>query len=291
MPKTFTWFPFETIDWLTSPSVCGMAAESVKGYINLLCHQWNEEGNGLPDDDFILAALAKLEGICPADKWLESTPARSSWEFFKEEILDNFELVEGRWFNPKLHGIWLKQQEKRFAQSAGGTATGQANKAKHDSKHSAKHDGKPALRAYNSQSKSLVLSQENKTTETTPVAGTDDWALDVYARWKKRGDKMLALQALSQVSMKRDQFEHSYTRWCTYHEAKGWQYAPKLAFFLNDQSYLYDPPAIFTKQPEPEEAPCYLDNYQEPRAPGERKWSEEDEAKFQQSLKDNPIGG
>jgi hypothetical protein len=25
----------------------------------------------------------------------------------------------------------------------------------------------------------------------------------------------------------------SNTRWCVYHEAKGWQYAPRLAFFLH----------------------------------------------------------
>lgn len=83
--------------------------------------------------------------------------------------------------------------------------------------------------------------------------GTDAWAESVYARWKKRGDKVLAMQALSQVSMVRDSFEKQYAFWFAYYEAIGWQFAPKLANFLHDQSYLYDPPALTPKAETTEE--------------------------------------
>lgn len=220
-----------------------MAAESIKGYINLLSHQWNEQGKGLPDEDDTLAAMAKLESVCPADKWLESTPPRSSWEFFKGEILANFELIDGRWYNVKLHSMWLKQQDKRVAQVRGAESTNGNRVAKRSGKHDGNRVAKRAVRAHLTLSSVSVVTTKEKQTAERP--DFDVWADGIYGRWKKYRDKTLAMHSLCELTGESaHRFEANYPKWLDYHERAGWQYAPTLAAFLHDRTYEHEPPAI-----------------------------------------------
>ena len=47
-------------DWLSSTAIDLMTAAEERGYLRLLLHCWKAEDCGIPDDDDVLARLAKL---------------------------------------------------------------------------------------------------------------------------------------------------------------------------------------------------------------------------------------
>lgn len=53
-------FMFYTNDWLSSTIRVLMSPAQRGAYIDLLCHQWNDETCSLPDDDEVLAVLSGL---------------------------------------------------------------------------------------------------------------------------------------------------------------------------------------------------------------------------------------
>lgn len=57
-------FQFYPNDWLSSPRLAMMTAEQEGAYIRLLCYCWNDDDLSIPDDDKILASLARVDEGC-----------------------------------------------------------------------------------------------------------------------------------------------------------------------------------------------------------------------------------
>lgn len=97
-------FPFYVNNWLGSGRVAVMTPEQVGGYLFLLCHAWNEEDCGLPDDQDILAAWSRLNG---------------RWEACRDRILKCFYRQDGRLYNERLMACrterneWLCEQRRK----------------------------------------------------------------------------------------------------------------------------------------------------------------------------------
>jgi len=169
MAKKLPWFPFYAIDWLTSPSVCGMTGNEIKGYINLLCHESLEEDGGLPDDDVSLATMAKLQSV----EWVDEETGKpySEWEFCKDQILKHFERRGGRIYNLKLESILSEQKAKRLAQERGAETTNANRIGNRNGNHTAKRNSrriaKRSVRASDSDSnsQSISVSQQSSSTE------------------------------------------------------------------------------------------------------------------------------
>lgn len=89
-------FQFYVNDILGSNKVLMMDAEAVAGYFLLLVSEWNEPDCGLPTED---NKLVKLSRLFP-----------DVWEKVKEQILGNFFLYKGRFYNRRL----LKERKKQI---------------------------------------------------------------------------------------------------------------------------------------------------------------------------------
>src|SRR5690348_14855054 len=98
-------FQFYPDAWLSSTSVSLMTPAEEGAYIRLLCHAWQSEDCGLPDDDEALAELSRLRG---------------SWAKSSKRIRSKFESVGGRLFNNRLIEERQKQLEWRGKSSQGG---------------------------------------------------------------------------------------------------------------------------------------------------------------------------
>jgi uncharacterized protein YdaU (DUF1376 family) len=107
--KQPAWFPFFPNDWLSSTDILMMTGVQAHGYLLLLCHAWNSDDCGLPNDDQILSKLARI-----------GREYGSYWPPNKQAILKHFVLRDNRWYNVKLLSIRLKTQEK--SESAQGSA-------------------------------------------------------------------------------------------------------------------------------------------------------------------------
>lgn len=59
-------FLLDVDDWLTSARIAAMTADEERAYFRLLMYQWKDPDCTLPDDDLLLAAMAKA----PLDLWL-----------------------------------------------------------------------------------------------------------------------------------------------------------------------------------------------------------------------------
>jgi uncharacterized protein YdaU (DUF1376 family) len=64
MPNKPVYFSFYPSDFKASSTVCSMTPEQIGGYILLLCHAFDSDDCGLPDDDQQLALLSRLN-----DRW------------------------------------------------------------------------------------------------------------------------------------------------------------------------------------------------------------------------------
>lgn len=161
MPKELPWFQFYPVDWLTSPDVCAMTGNEVKGYINLLCHCWLSQDCGLPSDDKTLSVLsglsAPIRGIYDQDGKLVI-----EWDQASAAILAKFELIKDRFYNHKLLDIFKKQKEKREAQAVGAQTTNSNRIGKRHSKRHSKRSGNSisirSVRASDSDTATAVSS-------------------------------------------------------------------------------------------------------------------------------------
>ena len=92
-------FPLYTDDWLGSSAIDLMSPAEEGAYVRLLCHAWNSEDCGLPDDDKKLAKHSRL-----GKAWHNGSGAK---------IRESFIVKAGRLYNLRLLEIWQEQQEYR----------------------------------------------------------------------------------------------------------------------------------------------------------------------------------
>ncbi len=233
VPSPFPWFKFSPSDWLTSVAVRLMTIAEEGAYHRLLCEAWEQPDCGLPNDDRTLGILSRLG---------------DDWPVSRDLILEQFELRDGRWFNLRL------LDERKDARSRS-KKTEKANRVRWGrSKESSTYpqrilnvsldDPQRVPRASVSEciSVSVLTTESKQTAEEIPDLNV--WADGIYNRWKKYRDRVLALQALCQLTVSREAFEATYAKWLDYHERAGWQYAPTLAVFLHDRTYEHEPPQI-----------------------------------------------
>lgn len=105
MKGKFPAFQFYPDAWLSSTAVSLMTPAEEGAYIRLLCHAWQSDDCGLPDDDEALASLSRL-----GKKWIKSA----------HRIRPKFEKIGGRLFNNRLIEERQKQIEWREKSARGG---------------------------------------------------------------------------------------------------------------------------------------------------------------------------
>jgi|TARA_R100000501_G_C2573623_1_gene79527 uncharacterized protein YdaU (DUF1376 family) len=99
-------FPLYADDWLGSSAIDLMSPAEEGAYIRLLCHAWNSEDCGLPDDDKKLAIHSRL-----GKAWRNGSGAK---------IRENFIVKDGRLYNLRLLEIWTEQKEYREQKAKAG---------------------------------------------------------------------------------------------------------------------------------------------------------------------------
>lgn len=109
-------FQFYPDAWLSSTSVSLMTPAEEGAYIRLLCHAWQAEDCGLPDDDEELAVLSRLR-----DEW-EGKSAR--------RIRAKFSAIDGRLYNNRLIEERQKQLEWSSKSIAAGKKSGESRRGK-----------------------------------------------------------------------------------------------------------------------------------------------------------------
>lgn len=105
----FPAFQFYPDAWLSSSSVTLMTPAEEGAYLRLLCHAWQSDDCGLPDDDDALAELSRLRG---------------QWKKSAEKIRAKFQSADGRLFNTRLTEERQKQLEWRSKSAEGGKKSG-----------------------------------------------------------------------------------------------------------------------------------------------------------------------
>jgi uncharacterized protein YdaU (DUF1376 family) len=143
-------FQFYPDAWLSSTSIALMTPAQEGAYIRLLCHCWQSEDCGIPDDDEALAELSRLRG-----QWLKHSG----------RIRAKFESVGGRLFNPRLIEERQKQAEWSRKSSEGGKRSA-ATRAQANCKGGSmvvdeclQPNGQPNLNSSSSSSSSSSKSQ------------------------------------------------------------------------------------------------------------------------------------
>ena len=99
-------FQLYTDDWLGSTAITLMSPAEEGAYIRLLCHAWNSEDCGLPDNDKKLAVLSRL-----GKAWGNGSGAK---------IRECFVVNSGRLYNSRQLEIWQEQYEHRQSRSSAG---------------------------------------------------------------------------------------------------------------------------------------------------------------------------
>lgn len=94
MSELSIWMPLHIDAWQGSASVQQMTDAEHRAFLNLLMEAWQAEDCGLPSEEKELAKLSRK---------------RAEWPQIREAVLDEFDLIDGRYYNAKL----LK--ERRFA--------------------------------------------------------------------------------------------------------------------------------------------------------------------------------
>jgi uncharacterized protein YdaU (DUF1376 family) len=216
IPKQFPYFKWYPADAETDAEYCSMTLMERGLYHTLLNLSWLN--NGLPQDPTSLQLLVK----CPKDQFTKAWP----------KVSRCFDVApDGKLRN--------KRQEEERAKAA--NRSSKATDAVRTRYERTTND-LPRAYDYDYVSSSVVTSQEKQTASCE--SGTDDWARSIYNRWKKSKNRILAEQALSELSdTDRAAFDATYAKWLDYHERAGWQYAPPLAVFLSDRTYEIEPPA------------------------------------------------
>ena len=86
--------PLHIDAWQASAAVQNMTHAEHRAFLNLLMASWQTDDCGLPNNDKELAKLSRM---------------RAEWPEVRDVVLDEFDLIDGRYYNAKL----LK--ERRYA--------------------------------------------------------------------------------------------------------------------------------------------------------------------------------
>lgn len=144
-------FQFYPNDWLSSRNVAVMTPAQRGGYIQLLCYDWT--GDGIPDDDKILAALSGLQ-----NEWSEVTSSalRACFEKHPSKL--------GYLSNPRIQIERQNQIERRKSSSEGGkmAAKNRASGSFPNGKRMAKRTKSPLPNHY------VVKSEQSDTLQLHP---------------------------------------------------------------------------------------------------------------------------
>lgn len=101
------WMPLYIDAWQGSATVQSMTDAEHRAFLNLLMEAWQSEDCGLPADEAQLAKLSRK---------------RAEWAEVRTAVLDEFELIDGRYYNARLLKEHRRALEKREKCSAAGKA-------------------------------------------------------------------------------------------------------------------------------------------------------------------------
>lgn len=113
----FPWFNFFASDYLGSTKRALMDHHQRSGYVDLMCHQWNDPTCSLPDDDDILAVLSDM-----GEGWFNggSVLVRTAFPPHPE--------LPGRIANPKLLAERARAVNHREKSREGGRKSGESRR-------------------------------------------------------------------------------------------------------------------------------------------------------------------
>ena len=172
-------FPLYVNNILGSGRVAVMTNAQFGAYILLLCHAWNQEDCGLPNDDDVLAAWSRMNG-----KWPEN----------KGHVLRCFFKKNGRLYNEKLLSCWEDSRKYRENQRVKGAAGGLARAKRVLSRGLTV--AKPSLSSESeSESESYIEPEIDKDKNAvTPLAYTADFE-QFYESYPRKTAKVKAYDA------------------------------------------------------------------------------------------------
>lgn len=106
------YFQFYAGDFLASGKVALMEPHEGFAHVLLMCQAWlSTPPASVPDDDYVLAKWARMS----IEQWRNSRP----------RVLSAWELIDGRWVQPRLREEWEKAIGAKVAQIEGGRKGGQ----------------------------------------------------------------------------------------------------------------------------------------------------------------------
>jgi uncharacterized protein YdaU (DUF1376 family) len=217
------YFPFYVDDWETSPIVESMTFAEQGLYLRCLISIWRY--GWLPSDVHRIAIRVGSDGRTVSNLWRKVNQC----------FVPNG--TPGQLTNKRLE----MERTKALVQSQRNSIAGKRSAAVRASVATSVE--RTLQRSFNHTDTDTDTEENSISSKTTdlPGADLDMWAEGIYARWLKRGDRILALQALCELTIPRPEFEAMYTKWVVYHERNNWKFAPKLANFLVDETYKYEP--------------------------------------------------
>lgn len=122
--------------WLTSARIAAMSAEEERAYFRLLMYQWKDPACSLPDDDALLAAMAKV----PLELWLKQIrgvvegcfiePNRTNLEPTLNQPSNTPPRSRPKWCNPRLLEERKKWADWKEKSRRAGIKSGQVRKKK-----------------------------------------------------------------------------------------------------------------------------------------------------------------
>jgi uncharacterized protein YdaU (DUF1376 family) len=236
--KKLDWYKMYPKDFDTDEAVKLMGLMEIGLFVMLLNHAWSNKS--IPSDPESLARIARIPRVKFDPLWKLVSKC-----FVARE--------DGRLVNPRQEEERDEAKERSAHGKNGAEARwkGMPKRCSTDARASIEHQSSNATRVL-----PLLSASEKGSGEGLDV---EDWFERIYSRHPKKGDKHLAQQyaveALGGGRIDPALFERRHAAWCASEEWtwKNGARAPKLAQWILDEGWLYEPPggsAEPTSQPE-----------------------------------------